>query len=76
MLKNLLLGVTEHKSARHTSKLIAELAKAFHVRVILTEGSKKFVSEVPPCAVDDAHEWHEWKQVCPASHTSVVQGIL
>ena len=64
MSPTLLLGVCDHSTAAATPELIQTLRVTYEVRLVLTQGSKIFLSAIPKGAVDDEQEWYQWHQVC------------
>ena len=60
---NVLLGVCDHATAASTGQLSSDLQSVASVRIVLTSGSQRFVSNKLENAVDDHAEWYQWKKV-------------
>lgn len=63
-MTNVLLGVTDHESVSGALLALVDGLKAVGpVKIVVTKGSQRFVTEEVPGALVDEHEWHQWNKV-------------
>jgi hypothetical protein len=63
-MPRLLLGITEHESISGALlAVIDDLKSVGDIKVIVTRGSRQFMTEEVPGALVDELEWHQWKKV-------------
>ena len=63
-MRNVLLGVSDHESVSGALLAVIDALKAVGtVKVVMTQGGQRFMTEDVPGALVDEHEWHQWKKV-------------